>query len=289
MTVLLKLVNEPDIPVEADVITPNQFAGKSVREIRKMPVYQGNKTLMLDEFFEVSGKTASTPDETKIEIEGNLRRVKYIGHKMNGGKIEIRGDVGMYLGSQMQAGRIHVHGSVGEWAATEMSGGNIQIEGDAGDFLCAGLRGSVEGMKGGRVYVAGEVGREMASHMRRGFIAVKGNVGEMAAARMQGGTIIVMGNISTRVGVQATRGMILILGTIEKVIPTFRFSGISQREFTTYYLRYLKKRRSDFIEEYSAEDRWLKFQGDFAEGRPFAEIYVLEKNNESIVKEVSSL
>ncbi len=284
MTVHLKLTKEPDIPLEADTITPSHFAGKSATEIGDLPVLQGNQTLELKTFFDISGEAGSSADETEITVSGNLKKVKMIGKGMNGGRITVEGDVGMYLGAEMVAGRIHVKGSVGPWAATEMEGGNIQIEGDAGDYLCAGYRGSTDGMKGGRVYVAGNVGREMGSHMRKGFIAVKGNVDRLAAVRMKGGTIIVVGDMAERVGVEATKGMILCLGRMDSLLPTYKFSGRSEREFTGYYLRYLRTRRPDFLAGYTGKDeKWAKFMGDFAEGDPKVEIYLRGSENEHLL------
>lgn len=284
MTVYLKLTKEPDIPLEADTITPTHFAGKSAAEIGKLPVQQGNQTLELANFFKISGDAGSTADETEIEVSGSLLKVKMIGKGMNGGKITVEGDVGMYLGAEMIAGRIHVKGSVGSWAAAEMEGGNIQIEGDAGDYLCAGYRGSPDGMKGGRVYVAGNVGREMASHMRKGFIAVKGNVDTHAGVRMKGGTIIIAGDIAERIGVEATKGMIFCLGKVDSLLPTYKFSGSSEREFTNYYLQYLKSRRPDFLsEDIDFTEKWAKFMGDFAEGDPKIEIYLRAATNQHLL------
>jgi len=283
MTVSLILTKEPDLPIEADMITPGHFAGKSISEIEKLPVLQGNQFLDLGEFFKISGESADTPDDTEIVVSGDLRKVKMIGKGMNGGRITVEGDTGMYLGAEMVAGRIHVKGSVGPWAAAEMQGGNIQIEGDAGDRLCAGYRGSIEGMSGGRVYVAGDVGREMASHMRKGFIAVKGNVGELAASKMKGGSIIVCGNLGERVGVGSTKGMIFALGKVDSLMPTYLFSGTSEREFTNYYLRYLRSRRPDFLkEDISSSEKWTKYMGDFAEGSPKQEIFVRRSLNEHL-------
>ena len=284
MTVHLKLTTTPDIPIEADTITPTHFAGKTVSEIGSLPVLQGNQTLALKDFFDISGQSGTTPDETEIVVSGNLNKVKMIGKGMKGGRITIEGDTGMHLGAEMVAGRIHVKGSVGSWAAAEMEGGNIQIEGDAGDYLCAGYRGSPEGMKGGRVYVAGNVGREMASHMRKGFIAVKGNVGELAAVRMLGGTIIIVGDVQERLGFEATKGIIFILGKLGSLLPTYKFSGVSEREFTSYYMRYLKVRRPDFLKEnIDSTEKWIKFMGDFAEGDPKEEVYVRVSNNEHLL------
>jgi formylmethanofuran dehydrogenase subunit C len=284
MTVHLKLTKELDIPLEADTITPTHFAGKSSAKIGKLPVLQGNQTLDLASFFDISGDAGSTADETEIVVSGNLKDVKMIGKGMNGGRITVEGDVGMYLGAEMIAGRIHVKGSVGSWAAAEMEGGNIQIEGDAGDYLCAGYRGSPDGMKGGRVYVAGNAGREMGAHMRKGFIAVKGDVDTLAGVRMKGGTIIVVGNIADRPGVEATKGMIFCLGKVDSLLPTYKFSGSSEREFTNYYLKYLKSRRPDFIsEDMDSAEKWAKFMGDFAEGDPKQEIYLREAINQHLL------
>ena len=135
-------------------------------------------------------------------------------------------------------------------------------------------------MRGGRVYVAGDVGVEMAAHMRRGFLAVKGNVGSPCAVRMMGGTIMVAGNMGERTGVQAIRGMIICLGTLQSVFPTYKFSGSSESEVVNYYLRYLKSRRPDFIEEHiDVTERWMKFMGDFAEVRTNEEIFVRASKN----------
>ena len=284
MKVILSLTEALDIPLEADTITPTQFAGKSVKEIGEIPVQKGNEVLALKDFFDISGESGPTPDETEILVKGDLRKVKMIGKGMNGGQITVEGDTGMYLGAEMIAGRIHVKGSVGPWAAAEMEGGNIQIEGDAGDYLCSGYRGTPEGMKGGRVYVAGDVGREMAAHMRKGFIAVKGDVGPQSAIRMMGGTIIVVGDMAERVGVQATKGMIFCLGKLDSLFPTYKFSGSSEREFVNYYLRYLNDRRPDFLSEsVDTSEKWVKYMGDFAEASPGEEIYIRASKNQHLM------
>jgi formylmethanofuran dehydrogenase subunit C len=284
MTVTLSLRETPELPLEADSITPTHFAGKTAKAIGELPLQQGNQVLQLKEFFDISGESGPTPDETEIVVKGDLRKVKMIGKEMNGGKITIEGDAGMYLGAEIIAGRIHVKGSVGDWAAAEMEGGNIQIEGDAGDYFCSGYRGSTDGMKGGRVYVAGNVGREMAAHMRKGLIAVKGNVGPQSAIRMMGGTVIVVGDMAERVGVQATKGMIFCLGKMESMFPTYKFSGSSEREFINYYLRYLKERRPDFLsEDIAHSEKWVKYMGDFAEANPGEEIFIRASKNQHMI------
>jgi formylmethanofuran dehydrogenase subunit C len=272
--VYMALKQVPDIPIEADTITPTIFAGKTIEQIGTLEIVQGSCSHKLGDFFEIKGESADCAEETEIVLSGNLKKVKMIGKGMNGGRIKIEGDVGMHLGAEMIAGRISVNGSVDAWAGAEMSGGNIQIEGDAGDYLCAGYRGSPDGMNGGRVYVAGNVGREMALHMRKGFIAVKGNVAEMAAPRMRGGSIMVCGELGSRACTEASRGTIFALGRIESLPPTYKYSGSSEREFTGYYVRYLKARRPDFIQfDIPFSEKWAKFVGDFAEAESKTEIY----------------
>ncbi len=284
MTVYMALKQVPDIPIEADTITPNAFSGKTIEQIGKLKVIQGNASRELRDFFEIKGNPAESAEETEIVLSGDLRKVKMIGKGMNGGIIKIDGDVGMHLGAEMIAGRITVTGSVDAWAGAEMSGGNIQIEGNAGDYLCAGYRGSPDGMKGGRVYVAGNVGREMALHMRKGFIAVTGNVAEMAAARMKGGTIMVCGKLGPRACTESTKGMVFALGKIDSLPPTYKYSGSSEREFTGYYVRYLKSRRPDFLKSnIPSSEKWAKFVGDFAEAESKTEIYARMNLNTHLV------
>ncbi len=284
MTVILRQSRRIELPIEADVITPDQFAGLSLEEIKKLEVIQGNQRVQLHEFFEVTGEAGTIADETDIVISGDTEKIKMIGKGMRGGRITVNGDAGMYLGAEMLAGRIHVIGSVDAWAGAEMRGGNIQIEGDAGNYLCAGYRGSIDGMQGGRVYVRGNVGREMAAHMRRGLIVVKGSVGDYAATRMKGGTIIIIGDVHNRLGLESNAGMILLLGRIERLLPTYRFSGIAEREFIGYYLRYITSRRPDFLSmSIDWTEKWIKFMGDFSEGRPNLEIYARYSTNQHLI------
>lgn len=287
MTIKLELTHRPDIPIEAETITPSDFQNKDISSISRLPIQQGNRSYPLSDFFRIDGTPSPSVKETEIVLHGDLRRVKMIGRRMNGGRITIKGNAGMYLGAEMVAGRIHVNGSVGSWAAAEMQGGNIQIEGDAADNLCSGYRGSQDGMRGGRVYVAGNVGCGMAAHMRRGFIVVKGDVGENAAAKMRGGSIVILGDVNRRVGVQATRGMLFILGHMKSLFPTYKPSGIDRRPLVDYYLRYVLNRRPDFIGERAVLDtRWLKLVGDFAETDPREEIYLYERTNQKYVGEL---
>ena len=103
MTVSIVLKQVPDVPIEADMITPTAFAGKTLEQIGKLEVLQGSNTCELRDFFEIKGNPAETAEETVIALSGDLRKVKQIGKGMNGGIINIDGDVGMHLGAEMIA------------------------------------------------------------------------------------------------------------------------------------------------------------------------------------------
>ena len=89
MEVLLKPKGEIGIMVEAEVINPVFFAGKSRDEIERLIVWQGPVKLPLSDFFDVEITGSGASEETSIIIEGDVSRVKHIGHGMKVGKIEI--------------------------------------------------------------------------------------------------------------------------------------------------------------------------------------------------------
>src|SRR5262245_24797325 len=149
---LLKYHSTTAIPVEAEIITPDNLASKSAAEAAALPVQHGNVEAPLGEFFAVEGD-ASDQD---IVIEGDCSRVKWIGAGMKSGRITLRGNAGMHLGSEMAGGEIHVHGGAGDWVGAEMRGGRIRIHGNAGHLVGAAYRGSRAGMRGGVILVEGK-------------------------------------------------------------------------------------------------------------------------------------
>lgn len=148
--VILRPKGSIDIMVEAEVINPDIFAGKTISEIQQLIVWQGAKQLPLCEFFDVEGSAGSTAADTKIIVKGDVPRVKHIGHGMKAGEIVIEGSSGMHVGSEMIGGSILVKGDACSWAGMEMKGGTLHIIGNAGDHVGCAYRGSWRGMNGGR-------------------------------------------------------------------------------------------------------------------------------------------
>ena len=84
--------------------------------------------LALAELFSVSGD----PSDGRIDLEGDLAGVHYIGYGMNSGEIHVHGNAGRHVGGEMSGGRIKVDGNAGDYAGCEMHGGLIQVAGNAG-------------------------------------------------------------------------------------------------------------------------------------------------------------
>lgn len=216
----------PTISVEAEVITPDMFAGKSLDEIINLPVWEGNMKRKLGDFFEVEGKVAERSEDSRIVIDGDASRIKYIGARMTAGEIVVKGSVDMHAGDGMKGGRIVIEGNADSFTALFMQGGEIIIKGYAKDYLGSAPRGEWRGMRGGRIIVEGDAGREVGSWMMGGLIHVKGNIGSFAGVHMKEGTIIVEGNAGMRIGAEMTGGTIIVLGKLEKILLGFSYKGI---------------------------------------------------------------
>src|SRR5687768_5237461 len=104
MSVNFRLIRQPTVPLEAEVLSPDTVAELSGSAIRALPVYHGKRQLPLGDFFDVEGERSAD-----LVIHGNLKKVRWIGRKMSQGSITVHGTVGMHLGAYMTGGRIEVH------------------------------------------------------------------------------------------------------------------------------------------------------------------------------------
>jgi len=218
-----------DIKLEADVITPDAFAGKSAEEIGTLSVWQGPKTYPLSDFFEVIGKAGSTAAETLIRIKGDAMRIKRIGEGMSAGKIEIEGSAGMHVGTGMKGGEIVVYGDADSWAGMEMTGGLLHIKGNAGDHVGCAYRGKWHGMKGGRIVIEGSARHNLGGGMDGGEILVDGNVEGFCGIRQNGGLIVVKGGALRGAGAEMAGGTIVVGGKIQRFAPGFEFVSMENR------------------------------------------------------------
>ena len=249
-TVTLTPKKQPDLYLEVNSITPDAFAGKSPEQIGALPVYEGNTSYKLDDYFTVTGSSGSTAADTRIVIKGDSSRLKYIGMKMTAGEIEVEGSADQYVGSWMEGGKIHVHGNVQSFAGTGMRGGEMVIDGNAGDYLGAAYRGDWRGMQKGIIHVKGNAGSDLGYFMNGGTIIVDGDVDVFVGTHAEGGTIIVKGNAKSKVGGQMVQGEIYIFGTIDVMQPGYIYRQEIEKEVE------------------GTKAKFAMFEGDTAERHP---------------------
>jgi formylmethanofuran dehydrogenase subunit C len=264
--VILKPKGDIGIMIEAEVINPGIFAGKSEQEIEQLIVWQGPVQLPLSEFFDVNvvGSGSANPEEMSIVIDGDVSRVKHIGHAMLAGTIEIHGSAGMHVGSEMVGGSILVKGNVGSWAGMEMKGGLLHILGDAGDHVGCAYRGNWRGMSGGKIVIDENARSQLGGGITGGEIIVGGNVENFCGIRQGGGTIIVKGSAVRGVGAEMNAGTVAVCGEIEQFTPGFVELG---------------RENNPKLGDNQLGGSFTKFTGDYAISKnPKGILYALDNN-----------
>ncbi len=231
VTYFVKLKVKPIVPIDARRIRPDVFAGKSINEIKKLRIYEGGRRTSFEELFEVEGPTIAPKDPNNIEIvlSGmDTHKIRYLGYKMNGGKIVVKGDIGPLAGYKMINGNIIIEGNAGSWLGVKMKNGFIEVHKNAGDFIGAKLQGERpgKGMRGGMIVIHGNAGSNIGAGMKKGTIIIEGNAGNMVGAYMVGGSILVQGNCGSFAGARMTGGKIVVNGTIDGILPSFYVDSI---------------------------------------------------------------
>jgi formylmethanofuran dehydrogenase subunit C len=262
MPLVLRLKQQTSIPLEVDSIQLETVRGESADEVRNTPIQYGNAQVPLGDFFDVAGSAA----DSQLVWEGDCSQVKLIGAHWQAGKIRVEGNVGMHLGAGLRGGEILVNGNAGDWVGAEMRGGRIHIHGNAGDLLGAVYRGGRRGMTGGEILVDGDAGSELGHTMRRGLIAVGGRAGDAVGFNLIAGTILLFGAVGIRPGAGMKRGTIGLLGNAHppKLLPTFKFAGVSRPVFLRFYLLRLRE-MGFFVADECFHSDYRRYCGDFLE------------------------
>src|SRR5437899_2216877 len=107
--IALTLKEQPAVPLEAEVLSPDVMATLTNAAIRALPVLLGKRQRRVDDFFAVEGEASD-----ELEIRGDVRKVKWIGRQMSRGRIAVVGNAGMHLGAYMKGGTIDVTGNVSD-------------------------------------------------------------------------------------------------------------------------------------------------------------------------------
>ena len=262
MPLVLTLKHSPDVPLEVEGITPDLLQSKSLADIERVPIFQGNRQLPLGEWFSVAGN----PTEEELVWEGDLSRVHWIGAKMASGRMTIHSDCGRHVGSEMSGGEIHVLGSAGDFLGCEMHSGLIRVRGHAGDLVGGAYRGSARGMTGGTIIIGGNAGHEIGHTLRRGLIAVGGSAGELAGFNMLAGSIVLCGQAGIRPGAGMKRGTIAFLGDQPpRLLPSFRRACRCRPEALLLLCRHLRTLDFQIADEVMTSSYDL-YSGDLLEG-----------------------
>ena len=229
-TVTLTVKKVPDLFLECENVNPDIFAGKTADQIGKLGTYQGKETSALSEYFTIAGNAGTTAADTKIVVNGDCSKMKYLGAKMTAGEMVVNSDCDMYTGSWMKGGKLTVNGNVHSFCGLAMAGGEFTINGNAGNYLCAAYRGDWRGMSGGVLRVKGNAGSDVASFMTGGTLIVEGDVDIHLGTHMEGGKIILKGNANRRVGGQLVKGEIYVFGKINVMMPGYKPAGEVENE-----------------------------------------------------------
>ncbi|MCA9242246.1 MAG: formylmethanofuran dehydrogenase subunit C, partial [Planctomycetales bacterium] len=127
MPTTFHLKQQPAVPLEAEVLSPDVICPLSNAEIRKLTIYHGKRQVPLEEFFDVEGDGSDD-----LVLHGTTSKLRWVGRAMTKGSLTVFGAVGMHLGAYMKGGRIEVHGHASDWIGAEMKNGFIHVHGNGG-------------------------------------------------------------------------------------------------------------------------------------------------------------
>ena len=229
--ITLTLKEQPDVPLEAEVLSPDVMAALTNDAIRALPVYLGKRQRRVDDFFTVEGEASD-----ELEIRGDARKVKWIGRGMTRGRITIVGNAGMHLGAYMTGGAIEVSGNASDWLGGRDVGGAHPDPRERRRTGRGGLPGSLSGMTDGTILIEGTAGLEVGMRMKRGTIAIGGLVRDFAGLQMKGGTIVLRSGAELRTGAWMMRGTIVSLKPIP-LLPTFSYASTYNPTFLRLYAK----------------------------------------------------
>jgi formylmethanofuran dehydrogenase subunit C len=268
MSLTLTMKDPPEVPLEAEALSPERFEGMSAAQAAAVPVLYGNRRAQVGDFFGIEGQ-----GDAELYLAGDCARVKRIGAAMTRGRIVIEGNAGMHLGAGMSGGAIIVKGDVADSVGLEMLGGQIVIMGNAGHLVGSTIRGGSVGVRGGEIIVHGHVGNETGTGMRRGLIAVGGNAGDFTGANMLAGTIVVLGQLGWRSGAGMKRGSIVSTQPAD-LLPTFSYACTYRPVMLRLVLAHLRQ-RGLAVTDAHVSGRYRRWSGDAVETNR-GEILLLE-------------
>ncbi|MCS7112174.1 MAG: formylmethanofuran dehydrogenase subunit C [Ignisphaera sp.] len=230
-SIYAKLKAKPSVPIDLRSLKPDRVAGLKSSDIKNIKIMEGGRETVVEEIFEVESPAAlpQNPENIEIIISGDgASKIRYLGYKMNGGRIVVEGNIGPLAGYKMSRGSIVIKGSAGNWLGARMKGGSIEVFGDAGSFIGAKLPGEKfsKGMKDGTITIHGSAGSYIGLGMGGGTIIVEKSAGNMVGGYMAGGLIIVQGDCGDFIGARMSGGRIIAVGRVGGILPSFYIDSV---------------------------------------------------------------
>lgn len=261
--VTLTLKRQPDLPLEADALRPDNTLGRSLEEILALPLLYGNETVPAGDFLDGQVSEAEGEGECLV-LQGDFSRVKRLGQGMTGGELIIDGPAGFHTGAEMAGGSIEVRGDAGDWLGAQMTGGRITVRGNAGHWACGAYRGNTLGMKGGQVFIHGNAGRMVSTKMRGGLVVIQGDCLESPAYEMKAGTLVIGGQSGRHIATGMVRGSVILLND-HKLLPVFYYNCRYQPSFWPLLQKSIAEQGIGLGLDY-ADGAFRRFTGDALAG-----------------------
>ena len=91
-----------DVPIQTPCITPENFTGKSLAEIKVLPVTEGVRNLTLGDLFKIEETNDGT---SNITINGDCTKVKRVGQAMKTVQSTVKGNIAMHKVEKIAGGK----------------------------------------------------------------------------------------------------------------------------------------------------------------------------------------
>lgn len=255
----LTLVEQPAFALDLSSVLPETVGGKSIDLVRRTPLAQGKRRVVLGDLFEIS----TIPDDV-LEFHHVNEKLYRIGSGMTRGLIRVIGNAGDELGSAMSGGEIHVLGNSGDYLGSGMRGGTIEVSGNSGDFTAGALPHAALGMRDGLICIGKSVGMRAGERMRRGLLVVNGDADRYCGSNMIAGTIVVTGHTAPGIGFGMRRGTILLKHEPSEIPVTFNECGTFPLTFSTLLLRQLRSANRKAYSRLRSIQAFRRLAGDIA-------------------------
>ncbi len=201
---------------------------------------EGSGAVPLGDLFHVRW-TASQ----RTRLVGDLTPMDGIGAGLARGELVVDGDAGWYLGGRM-------------------SGGVIEVRGSTGPRAGGAEPGAKRGMTGGEILIRGDAGAGAGAGGRRGLIVVQGDAAEDGARGMIAGSLLVFGSLGPNPGLFSRRGSIVAFGPHVPPAP-YRYACTYRPPHLRVTLTYLKARHGVPVTPEQLAGAYRRYSGDLAE------------------------